>query len=105
MTYQAVGVAWQGRYELPLLVGIVMLGGWVLDQRTDVSRAMAWMVVGIVGVTSYLCLLCLGLREAAGPYADGRPWQPLLWVMAPALLAAGYLLLERASRVRSVQAE
>lgn len=105
MTYQAVGVAWQGRYELPLLVGIVLLAGLVLDGGTDVPQGWLWVVVGIVAVTSYLCLLCLGLREARGPYDDGRPWQLLLGAVAPALLAMGYLLLARASRVRSVKAE
>jgi hypothetical protein len=105
MTYDAVGVAWQGRYELPLLVGIVMLAGLVLDGGADVSRRLVWVVVVTLAVTSDLCLLCLGLREARGPYDDGRPWQLLLWAAAPALLAGGYLLLAQASRARSVEAE
>lgn len=105
MTYDAVGVAWQGRYELPLLVGLAMLAGEILDRGTDVPGPLAWAVVAVVAVTSYLCLLCLGLREARGPYDDGRPWQLLLVATAPTLLAVGYVLLARASRVGSVQAE
>jgi hypothetical protein len=105
MTYDAVGVAWQGRYELPLLVGIVMLAGEVLDRGAGVASPLVWALVALVAVTSYLCLLCLGLREARGPYDDGRPWQLLLLGIAPALLAVGYALLGRSSRVGSVQAE
>ena len=105
VTYAAVGVGWQGRYELPLLVGIVMLAGQVLDRGSDVSRRLVWVVVVVLAATSYLSLLCLGLREARGPYDDGRPWQLLLGAVAPAFVAAGYLLLARASRARSVQAE
>ena len=67
MTYDAVGVAWQGRYELPLLVGIVMLAGEVLDRGSDLPRPLVWTVVAIVAVTSYLCLLCLGLGKHVVP--------------------------------------
>jgi Predicted membrane protein (DUF2142) len=33
VSYRYVGFAWQGRYGLPLTVGLFLIAGWVLDQR------------------------------------------------------------------------
>lgn len=93
-TYDLVGVAWQGRYELPLLVGIVMIAGDLLDRRGDSVRLPVMIAISIlVVVTHLLCLLCLGLREAVGPYDDGRPWGPLLVVVVPLLTLCSYAVL------------
>lgn len=104
-TYETLGVSWQGRYELPLLVGIVMLAGAVLDRGPEVRHSFKVPLVVLLAVTQFMCVLCLGLREARGPFDDGRPWALVLGVAAPALMGAGYLLLARASRVRSVESE
>lgn len=106
-TYQAIGVGWQGRYGLPLLVGIPMLGGAILDRGLGLARGpdLRVPIIGLLAATQFLSVLCLGLREARGPYDDGRPWTPLLWAVAPALVAGGYFLLARASRVSSVQTQ
>ena len=97
LTYEAMGVGWQGRYGLPLLFGVVILVGEVLDARRPVLSARRFRV-GLMwlAATQYLCLLCLGLRESGGPYADGRPWAFLLWVAAPILVSTAYVLLARA---------
>lgn len=104
-TYETLGVSWQGRYELPLLVGIVMLGGAVLDRGAEIRRSLRVPLIVLLALTQYMCVLCLGLREARGPFDDGRPWALVLWVAVPALLGAGYMLLARASGVTSVQTE
>lgn len=105
LTYETLGVAWQGRYELPLLVGIVMMAGEALDRGAEVPRLLAGPTVILLAVTAYLCLLCLGLREADGPYDDGRPWPLLIWVAAPVLIGTGYLLLTRAIGTCSVESQ
>lgn len=96
-TYEALGVAWQGRYELPLLVGILMAAGEAMDRAAVALRRLFWPIVCLVASTTYACVLCLGLREAAGPHDDGRNWSLLLWAVAPVLIGAGYLLLTRSS--------
>ena len=68
-----------------------------------VSGLLAGPAVALLATTTFLCVLCLGLREAAGPYDDGRPWTLLLWAVAPVLIGAGYLLLIRSSGIRSVE--
>jgi hypothetical protein len=45
-TIEKFGTAWQGRYALPLLLGVGILCGVVLDRR--VSRPRAWVLYGAV---------------------------------------------------------
>lgn len=105
LTYDTMGVAWQGRYGLPLLFGIVLMSGEVLDDRS-VSLGTRRFSLGLtlLATTQYLFLLCLGSREARGAYADGRPWPLLLWVGAPILVAGGYALLAR-TQIHALQRE
>ncbi|UUZ59728.1 hypothetical protein [Nocardioides sp. B-3] len=104
-TYDSLGVAWQGRYELPLLVGIVMMAGEALERGADAPRLLLRALLILLATTTYLCLLCVGLREADGPYNDGRHWNFLLLVVAPVLIGAGYLLLFRSSQTRSIESQ
>lgn len=103
-TYSLVGVAWQGRYELPLLVGILMVAGEALDRSGRPVRPPLLVVVAAAAVTTHvLCLLCLGLREAGGPYDDGRPWGLLLGVVVPVLALSAYAVLLLARRVGTTE--
>jgi hypothetical protein len=96
MTYDELGIAWQGRYGLPLLIGAVLVAGEALDRAVPPLRR--GVLVGLLvtlAVTQYLCVLCIGLRESAGPFDDGRPWGLLLALVAPVLVTGGYALLAR----------
>jgi hypothetical protein len=91
-TYDQLGYAWQGRYGLPLLVGVVLIAGECLDRSAAVVRPVVLAGgVALVGASHFLSVLCVGLREASGPYDDGRPWTLLLWGVAPLLVGAAYL--------------
>lgn len=97
LTYEVMGFGWQGRYGLPLLFGIVLVAGEVLDDR-EISLDVRGLAAGFMwlATTQYLCLLCLGLRESRGPFADGRPWPLLMWLVAPLLVASAYGIMVRA---------
>lgn len=91
ISYAELGYAWQGRYGLPLLFGVVLLAAEGLD-RTVAPAALRLLVpiIGTLAVTHYLFILCVGLRESSGPFDDGRPWLVLLGVVAPLCVAAAY---------------
>ena len=53
-TLSAPSTPWQGRYALPLLVGIPILSGWIIDRRADgrrldvaVAGSARWSSVGL----------------------------------------------------------
>jgi len=101
MTYAELGIAWQGRYGLPLLVGALLVAGEALERAAPALRRGALGTVAVVlAVTHYLCVLCIGLRESAGPFDDGRPWTLILSLGAPALVFGGYVLLTRSGAPR-----
>jgi hypothetical protein len=91
LTYDNLGYAWQGRYGLPLLVGVVLIAGECLDRSESLlpARVVAGGIA-LLGLAHGLSLLCVGMREAAGPYDDGRPWGILLWGVIPMLVVAAY---------------
>lgn len=95
-TYDQLGVAWQGRYGLPLLFGVMLLGAEGLDRRGGrLPRPVLAGTVGLLTLTHYLALLCLGLRERAGDFAGDRPWDGLLFGAVPLFVLVAYTLLAR----------
>jgi len=96
LTYDQLGVAWQGRYGLPLLFGVILIAGEGLDRNgVGLPARLFVLATFILTVAQLLALLCLGLREQSGPYDDGRPWTLLLFVVVPLLVAGAYALLAR----------
>jgi hypothetical membrane protein len=90
-TYADLGYAWQGRYGLPLLVGVILVAAEGADRVGATLRPSVLAGgVALLGLAHLLSMLCVGLREASGPYDDGRPWAILLWVIVPLLVTAGY---------------
>ena len=57
------------------------------------SRGGRFALLGVLAVTHYLCVLCLGLREAGGDYDDGRAWGLILTLVVPAAVALAWALL------------
>jgi len=92
LTYDNLGYAWQGRYGLPLLVGVVLVAAECADRSGATLRPVVLAGgVALLAVADLLSLLCVGLREASGPYDDGRPWTVLLLGVVPLLVAAAHL--------------
>lgn len=118
----ATGVIWQGRYTLPLYVGIPILAAIVLgrpSRRLPVESALAALMAGTValGINVFGFAFALhrnsdGLVDAAGnttPFALNGPWQPRLggvtsvglfsvWIMVAAVVMS--LLVWRSAKAR-----
>lgn len=52
VSYRYVGLAWQGRYGLPLTVGFFLVAGWVLDQGPAPARRRVVLAVFALTVTA-----------------------------------------------------
>jgi hypothetical protein len=104
------GLVWQGRYELPLAVGLPLLAASLLSQRRpDSGRAhvLGPLVVGLCLLVSYFWVVRrhqLGLEGPLNPFPSGPGvWQPplpnvLLFLLAAGLSAAYAGLVYRSSR-------
>jgi hypothetical protein len=53
----SVGAVWQGRYELPLVIGVLPACGLILDDRRFAPRGQLLLVLG--------CLVCLAVCQVA----------------------------------------
>ena len=49
LSYDDIGMAWQGRYSLPLTVGITMLAASQIDKRPTPGRWLLWLPAVAVG--------------------------------------------------------
>jgi hypothetical protein len=103
-TYDALGLAWQGRYALPLAFGLPLIAGWSLDRkRTDALRAQIVVLTLVVayGLSQLVEIAHVRSMESRleMPGAVAFPNSTEL-VMASlcssALVAAGVVLLGRA---------
>jgi hypothetical protein len=105
----ANGTAWQGRYGLPLLVGVPMLAGWIIDRSHRLPRAAertigtaAPVVVAVAYVVAHQRLMTrsvVGLPNAlfAGLFHGdwNGPASPVVlfaWAVAASLAYAGLVI-------------
>jgi hypothetical protein len=88
-TWSSVGPMWQGRYTLPLSVGIPLLAGWSLDRRARSGRVRTWAPVACC--TALAAFLAVEVISQAHVRAaiEGPQWSPLDGVHPPALLFVG----------------
>jgi hypothetical protein len=70
------GLGWQGRYTLPVAVGVPIVAGWLVDRRGRwSSRAATWVVVlGVVGAAVGQAWALLTMLNR---YSVGLPTSPL----------------------------
>ena len=119
MYYPDTGVFWQGRYDLPLLAGILVLAASVLDDvraRLPELRRLAYIAVPLAGVLQFLAFWGTLRRYAVGTNGALAPWQwgagwhaPIppapLFVLMLVATAASYawfmLLIEQSGRSRT----
>jgi hypothetical protein len=101
LSYSSESVAWQGRYSLPIWLGITTIAGVVLDRRAGPSRPVTALVYILVAAAMTTSTVHLGLREArvgpADPLASGIPGG---FVLIAILTLAGCLLPLLALTVR-----
>jgi hypothetical protein len=84
-TYDALGgVAWQGRYTLPFLIGLVVLAAYALD-RSGVGLPGPWPVVaGVLFVTAQVVSAAYTLHVEIGlsPLVHSPAWvRPPIWLV------------------------
>jgi len=101
MSGRRYGLIWQGRYTLPLAIGVPLLASWVLGRRVPRhSRMVAGLGVAIVvfaGAGQFVAHLqsmtryVLGLPHGLFQYLSGGPWRPPL--LSPGLLFVVALII------------
>lgn len=69
LTYENQGYAWQGRYELPLLFGFLLVAGNTSGSLSSRQNHVRLACITAAGVSTALATLCLALREDASPVA------------------------------------
>jgi hypothetical protein len=66
VSYRTEGLAWQGRYALPLWVGVVFLAGLALDRhRARLPLPNAGLLVAMLATAMTISTVHVGLREIA----------------------------------------
>jgi hypothetical protein len=95
VAYPSLGLAWQGRYGLPLSVGMPILAGWVLSrQGARMPRFVGPAVVLLLGVAAACSVVLVAQRESArAPHPPLADLVPLGVPLAAALALAGPLVL------------
>jgi hypothetical protein len=94
-SYDAFGVAWQGRYGLPIGVGMVVLAALAIDRRTHPLTG-PWLILGgVLFVAAQVVSVgyTLHFEMRVSPLADSSAWvQPPMW-LAVAIATVGAVLL------------
>ncbi|MHB1138060.1 MAG: DUF2142 domain-containing protein, partial [Microthrixaceae bacterium] len=96
------GLAWQGRYQLPLLVGVPLLAAWIAASFArrfpDANRRLVWSTTAVVGGVLVVCHVVAMQRNVSGllgplNYLSIRAWTgpASRWVLllATLVVAAG----------------
>ena len=110
IAYPSLGLAWQGRYGLPLAVGMPLLAGWAFSrQDIRLPSRTAVLVLGALGVASAFSVVQVARHEALRaphpPLADHLPLGlPLGLALAAAIAVVAPLLLLRVMPGRAVEA-
>jgi hypothetical protein len=90
LAFPTQGMAWQGRYSLPLWLGITSIGGMVLDRRgEEPRRAVRRGLLVLLATATTISTLHVGMNEVAhgtsDPVAAGIPGGFLLVGLLTAL--------------------
>jgi hypothetical protein len=93
-------LTWQGRYDLPTFVGIVVLSAGSIEgrlRRAELTRLMPFVVVVVAGLqvvefAGVLRRYVVGTNGPLNPFDWGGGWHPPL-VTALALLAVGIVVI------------
>ena len=95
LTAQRLGFSWQGRYGLPLLVGVPIVAGWIIDRSGRLSaraaRRIGLAAVGVVVVGYEVACLVMLRRNLVGishPLLDGLTRGTWRGPLTPILLFA-----------------
>ena len=83
-SYDAYGAAWQGRYGLPLAVGMVVLGAYALDRRGRTLPGPWPVVGGVLFVVAQVVSAVYTLHVEVGrsPLAHSSQWpRPPIWLV------------------------
>lgn len=83
ISYASTGLAWQGRYVLPIWVGLTAIGGMVLDREPWLRPFVAHTILVLLAFAMAVSAVNVGLREAQ----DG-PLPP-----AAAMFTGGFLIV------------
>jgi hypothetical protein len=75
------GLIWQGRYTLPVAMGIAILAGWTLHER-GLDRDRVGRALGLTVVLGAVAANLLAVAVALTRHATGRSW-PLHIVWGP----------------------
>jgi len=67
------GLIWQGRYTLPVAMGIPILAGWSLHER-GIDRLLVVRIVGVVVTTAVVAANLLAVAVALTRHATGSAW-------------------------------
>jgi len=101
--YADLGAYWQGRYGLPYTFGVILLSGFVFDQRTlggprtALSVVAGWLAISAANTISVVHVL--HLEVSGSPSIGSNSWPtPSAWV-AGVLIAAGWLVWALATPV------
>lgn len=64
IAYPYIGIAWQGRYSLPLTVGLFLIAGRALDRRgREPRRLLTVIVLGATTVATLAAVLAVAVKQ------------------------------------------
>lgn len=101
VSYTREGYAWQGRYALPLVVGLTLLAGTALDRRTSPRASLLHVAAGMLVLAQVAAVVPWVVHEAG----DRLGWQladlvptPVAVTLVTAASVAGGVLVAWAAR-------
>jgi hypothetical protein len=95
IAYPVLGLAWQGRYQLPLSVGMPLLAGWALSRHgARLSRGVEGVALGALGIAAAFSVVLVAHREDhIAPHPPLAELFPLGTVVAALLATVAPLAL------------
>lgn len=78
LTYDQLGSAWQGRYALPLTVGITLLAATQLNVKATIHGGVTWFGAGLLGIGHTVTLAAMFAEPIPGAIAPPG-WS--LWIL------------------------
>jgi hypothetical protein len=103
LSAERLGFIWQGRYSLPVAMGVPVLAGWMVGRRPlspalavagGIALGGAWVTGQFLGIAGALRRYMEGINHPLLAYLDGGPWDPRLppWLITGGLVLAAALL-------------